>query len=313
MRKEDDKMNQAILIMMHKEPEQVMRLIKYFPKDRCTCFIHIDKKADFDVAVFRERLEKQYRHCVILEKRISATLANWTLAQVSIELLKAAVTYEKEQGIHFSYYRLLSGQDYPIRSFQEYEAFLEKNYPQNYLGIDLIEDLKHIKDKFSRWRYWRIRNVIDCHVRNAQIRKIMLLPVFTWEIILTKVWGTPQKILERRGYRIAGGPSWWNLSHDFVHYFLSVVEKDKKLISVIQKTATPEESIIQTVYANSDFYRQGEVTWNLTIGKYKENGHTDFWEKEEVQVLLDSNCFFARKFTQSVSGELLDILDKKIF
>ncbi len=306
-------MKQAILIMMHREPEQALRLVKYFPPDKCVCFIHIDKKANFDINKFSERLKKENCNSVLIKERISATLANWTLAQVSVELIKAALQYEKECNIHFSYYRLLSGQDYPIRSFSEYEMFLEKGYPNNYLGIDLVENVKHVKDKFSRWRYWKIRNLLDCNIQNKNLRNIILFPVYVWEVFLTKFRGTPQRILEKWGYKVAGGPSWWNLSDDFIYYFIKRVEEDKKLISVIQNTATPEESLIQMVYVNSPFYDLKKFTWNLTIGKYTESGHTEYWKKEELKMLQESNCFFARKFSEDISGELLDALDNDIY
>ena len=52
-------MNQAILIMMHKNPEQVVRLVRYFPDDRCVCFIHVDKKCRINLKKFQENMDRE--------------------------------------------------------------------------------------------------------------------------------------------------------------------------------------------------------------------------------------------------------------
>lgn len=311
-------MNQAILIMMHKNPEQVVRLVKYFPNDRCVCFIHVDKKCRIDLDEFQTALDVVNRRCVILRERLSGQLANWSLAEISLVLIKAAYQYSLEKGIIFSYYRLLSGQDYPIRPFKEYEKFLEENYPKEFMGIDHYEDgVAHIRDKFARWRFNGVRNVLSQIIKNNTLYRACLAPFYLAEVLWTKIAGTPYKKMCKEGYIAAGGPSWWNITDRLAAYIVDQVDQKSPLIDIVKHTATPEESIIQELYANAPWYKKTR-TYNLTIGNYgrrgeKITGHTYLWKEEEIEELINSDCFFARKFDMYADSVVLDRLDEIIY
>lgn len=311
-------MNQAILIMMHKNPEQVVRLVRYFPDDRCVCFIHVDKKCRINLKKFQENMDRENKKCIILNERLSGQLANWSLAEISLVLIKAAYQYSLETGIIFSYYRLLSGQDYPIRPFREYEKFLEENYPKEFMGIDHYEDgISHIRDKFTRWRFNGVRNVLSQIIKSNTLYKVCLIPFYFIEVLWTKIAGTPYERMRKEGYIVAGGPSWWNITDRLAAYIVDQVEQKSHLIDIVEHTATPEESIIQVLYANSPWYEKAR-TYNLTIGNYgrrgeKATGHTYLWKEEDIPELINSDCFFARKFDICVDSKVMDRMDELIY
>lgn len=311
-------MNHAILIMMHKNPEQVIRLVRFFPDDRCVCFIHVDKKCKINPDKFQAALSTVNKRCIIIKERISGQLTNWSLAEISLALLKEACRYSAEKKIVFSYYRLLSGQDYPIRPFAEYEDFLKENYPKEFMGIDHYEDgVSHIQDKFGRWRFNGVRNVLSQQIKSNILYKMCIFPFYLVEILWTKIKGTPYDKMCREGYITAGGPSWWSITDRLANYIVEQTEGKNPIISIIKYTATPEESIIQTLYANAPWYQKG-WTFNLTIGNYgvrgeKPTGHTYLWEKEDIPELIKSRCFFARKFDINIDSEVLDRLDEIIY
>jgi len=310
--------NQAILIMMHKNPEQVVRLVKYFPEDRCVCFVHVDKKSKIDLEEFRKSLNAVNKKCIILKERISGQLASWSLAQISLILIEAAYRYSIEEKVSFSYYRLLSGQDYPIRPFEEYESFLNENYPKEYMGINHYEEnIGHIQDKFKRWRFNVIRDKLAWYIRNDKIYKLLLIPIYIVEVLYTKIKGTPYEKMCKEGYITAGGPSWWNISDRLAAYIVEQIEEKNPAISIVKYTATPEEAIIQVLYANAPWYKK-ETTSNLTIGNYgkgmqKVTGHTYAWLSEDISELVNSDCFFARKFDINIDSKILDLLDNVIY
>lgn len=311
-------MNQAILIMMHKNPEQVVRLVKYFPDDRCVCFIHVDKKCRIDLDEFQAALDTVNGKCIILRERISGQLANWSLAKISLILIKNAYQYSQEKGIIFSYYRLLSGQDYPIRTFEEYESFLEKNYPREFMGLSHYEErVAHVQDKFGRWRFNGLRNLLAQIIKSETLYRACIAPVYLCEVVWTKIKGAPYEKMCREGYITAGGPSWWNITDRLAAYIVEQVEKKNPVIDIVKRTATPEESIIQVLYATAPWYKK-EWFYNLTIGNYgkgkqKITGHTYAWREEDLPELLESNCFFARKFDVNIDSGILDRLDEIIY
>ena len=311
-------MKQAILIMMHKNIEQAKRLVRYFPGDRCICFIHADKKFDMETAKIQEELDTTTSKCIVLPQRISGQLANWSLAYISLELIKYAYEYDKENNIGFQYYRLISGQDYPIKSFQEYEDFLIKNYPKNFMGINTYDEgIKHVIDKYSRWRFNKLRSYMDDHISNSALKKCMIIPLRGMEQIYTWIKGTPYSYLAKRGYQVVGGPSWWNISDEFAEYIVETTSTKNEMVKVIKRIATPEEAIIQMLFVNSSFFH-GEFTVNLTIGNYGrrnqiQNGHTFPWCTMDFEELMQSECFFARKFDMDIDSEILDRIDEMIF
>lgn len=309
----------AILIMMHKNPEQVARLVKYFPADRCVCFIHVDIKANIDKKALRLALDQvgeNGRQAVILEKSISGLLANWSLVEVSIALLKAAIEYEKHTDNRFEWFRLLSGQDYPLKPFDEYETYISEN-PNEYMGLQFMEEDQHIRDKFARWRNPIPRQRVVDHPNTPILNKIYVVVSHVFEVLKTRCSGTPAEYLEKNGVMPAGGPSWWTISHKLVDVILQNYNENGMITRVIRQTATPEESYIQTVYANSALYT-GKKTWNLTIANFgrreqRVTGHTYPFRKEDFNELMTCGDYFARKFDEYVDREILDLIDQEIY
>jgi len=309
----------AILIMMHKKPEQVVRLVKYFPADRCVCFIHVDEKAAFPKSQLRDALDQAGepgKQAVILDTSISGVLACWSLVEISIALLQAAVAYEKEKGIRFDWFRLLSGQDYPLKPFAEYEAYIESEQNE-YMGLQFMEEDQHIRDKFARWRNPSPRQKAADAPEHSLQNKLSIGVSHVYEVAKTRLVGTPGAYLVKHGFVPAGGPSWWTISHSLVDEILQEYGKNGMITQVIKQTATPEESYIQTVFVNSPLY-QGKKTWNLTIANFGRReqpvtGHTHPFHKEDFEELMACGDYFARKFDVEEDAEILDLLDQRIY
>jgi len=309
----------AILIMMHKNPEQVARLVKYFPADYCVCFIHVDAKAGVSKEHFRELLDAagdSGKQAVILDKSISGVLACWSLVEVSIELMKAAMSYEQVSNHRFDWFRLLSGQDYPLKPFTEYEAYLEQE-KNEYMGLQFLQEDQHIRDKFARWRNPIPRQYAADHPRDKLGNRMRIGISHVAEVLRTKFCGSPGEYLMKHGIVPAGGPSWWTISHELVGLILQDYTEDGMITQVIKQTATPEESYVQTVFVNSPLY-EGKKTWNLTIANFGRReqqitGHTHPFRKEDFDELMACGDYFARKFDISVDAEILDLIDQRIY
>ena len=77
----------AYLIMCHKNPEQVSRLITKLSSKNAICFVHVDAEAGFDVA--------KIRGGVLTKRRFHGVLGDYSLVQISDELMLTAKEYEK--------------------------------------------------------------------------------------------------------------------------------------------------------------------------------------------------------------------------
>lgn len=308
--------NHAILIMAHKNPDQIIRLVRFFPKNQCVCFIHIDAKSSIDKNELKTQFENEKANAIVIDESISGVLACWSLVEVSILLLKQAIQYEREHQIRFDHFRLLSGQDYPIKSFSEYDTFLNEK-PDEYVGIQFADEEQEVREKFLRWRYPRPREYAALHSKRKLWNTISIGWCHLFEIVKTRIIGTPEEFLIKHHVKPVGGPSWWTISHNLADEILDEYEKNGMITRVIRQTATPEESYIQTIYANSALYK-GERPGNLTIGNYgrreqRVTGHTYPFRKEDYDELMNCGDFFARKFDMDVDSEILDMLDKRIY
>lgn len=313
-------MKQAILIMMHNKPEQVMRLVRYFPEDECVCFIHVDQKARFDFDSFKRDIEGNYSHCVVLTERYSGVLACWSLVEVTMLLLDFAKEYEKKHGIRFKYFRLLSGQDYPIRPYEMYRDLLEIEYPRNFIGVEWSAPGNHVEQKFARWRLsWPRERYANAHFFKLPSRVLVAISHVV-ESMLACIGVKPDKYCAKKGISTAGGASWWTISDDFAEYVIGQYKANDLITRISKGIATPEEAYFQLLYVNSSFYlrEKDKKHYNLTLCNYgrrdqRVNGHTHPWRLEDYDELIQSDCYFARKFDTEVDRKILEALDNYIY
>jgi len=126
----------AYLILAHKNPQQILRLVSRLNTDDTTFIIHIDKKTIPEV--FREislSLE-DYPNVYFTKKRHKIYYGHISLVYETLECLREL--YKRH--ILFDYVICLSGQHYPIKSNEQIQHFLQKNN-----GLSFIEHCWHLR------------------------------------------------------------------------------------------------------------------------------------------------------------------------
>lgn len=316
-------MRYAILIMMHKNPEQVLRLLKWYATDETVCFIHVDVKLQIDIVAFEHAVHRIKKDTIVLGNRFSGVLDTWSLVHIALRLAERAGIYETEHGINFSYYQLLSGQDYPIGNYRDFLSLLEQNYPSPYLNLCQRGSEKRIK-KFDRIRYYKIR----CFLTDRNVIHNVGIPVVAvvhlWEAIITKLSGSPAERLQKIQVETGFGAAWWTLPDTLIKLALQVErgecsDKLRTMLSVIKNTSTPEETFFQTLFLNSEL-ADLKVKGNLTHCNFKEGkastGHPCIFEVSDLEVLKywsGHQHFFARKFDETVDSRIMDEIDSVIY
>lgn len=298
--------------MAHKNYEQLLRLVSYFNvSDDFVCIVHPDKKWKLNPACLAE-LKKT---CVVVENRKSAYLTEWSMIEVTLELIYTAKAYEKEHNIKFSYFQLISGQDYPLRSIEEYNEYLDTHYPESF--IDYTNEKVFARRMFSRWRYHLPRKIV-CPISrgNLLVRKVLLLPTAVFEIIYSKCFHTPKEYFEKHEYKYAAGPAWWVLTDEALSGMLKTIETDNKLINHLKNIGTPEENFFQTIYVNGGYPNSNRCLTHSHFRKagYQDASHPYIITEDEVHTVLEklreNDVFFARKFDITVDRNVLDKIDE---
>src|ERR1700728_2180849 len=98
------------ILLVHKDPDQVRRLVDRLSSDESYFYIHVDK--DVDISLFKKELEGlENVYFLENEQREYGTWVDIGIVEATINALKQ-ILKDKREG----YCVLLSGQDYPIKS-----------------------------------------------------------------------------------------------------------------------------------------------------------------------------------------------------
>lgn len=311
----------AYLIMAHKNPEQVNRLIRGLKANSSVCFIHIDSRASFGPDIIVDAVPVRLRH--------HGVLGSYSLVQIADELMKRAKEYETEHNIHFHYFCLLSGQDYLLKHPSAIADELERTYPKALIDCDAWNKGNWVAhgSKNSQWCVEAIRKADVLFPASRPMRRLMKAPIFVINMIL-RHFTTAQKKLARKGIQLYGGSAWWILPDYMVDYCLEETQKFGKTSRFypIVGVWVPEEHYYQTLLLNSKFKNEVVIkppdapeqnckTYAHFLPEGKPfTGHPYILTMEDRDLLqkLSAKRFFARKFDMSVDSDILDWIDKNL-
>ena len=118
----------AYLILAHKNPEQEARLVDRLNGPGASFFIHLDRRAGIDLD---RQIASHIRTNPTLTfvKRHPCYWGAFSIVRATLECVKAAV----DSAIPFDRAFLLSGQDYPIKSMEQIEAFLTQHRDREFM------------------------------------------------------------------------------------------------------------------------------------------------------------------------------------
>lgn len=314
--------NIAYLIMCHKNPEQVTRLVSKLKSKNSTCFVHVDKEAGFDTSVI-------VNGGVLTSNRFHGVLGSYSLVQISNELLLTAREYGEKNAIRYQYFCLLSGQDYLLQNVEDINGQLEKAYPRPY--IDCTPWAKgNWVDAGSHNCCWFMKIDKEITRRMPKLslkRKIIKAPFVIANRIFRNKMNVKQ-LFARNKVDLYGGSAWWILPDDMVDYILEINKdwgKSCKFYPLIY-TLVPEETYYQTLLMNSSY--KNRVTVNppdmvqqncKTYANFSSEGknftghpHTLTMSDSKKLKELSSTKFFARKFDDTVDSDVFEWIDQNL-
>ena len=130
-------MRLAILLMVHKNLEQVQMLISALQHPDITIFVHADKKMPDDVQSLAQS------NVVVLpeSKRVDVKWAQISQVEATLNLIEAARSYGG-----FDYYWLCSGQDFPLVEAGAIADFLKRAENKNFINFFTSKENRLGKD-----------------------------------------------------------------------------------------------------------------------------------------------------------------------
>lgn len=319
-------MKTAYLINGHKNMQHIARLAHRLHSEDSHIFIHVDKKVPNNIYNSLFSYTSDLKYCYISNFRIDGKLDDRSLVDIVMTLISDAKKVEKTHSIHYSYFVNMSGQDYPIKTVKHIENELENNYPTLYMLCRDTSTAKWVANKFNRNKALiRYRNwTLQCN--NTILRKLLQsIGVLLRQVV--KLFGkTASQRIIKKGWKYYQGSAWWVLPD----YIIDSIEKEYYSPSefakiMIDESTTPEETYFQSMIMYL-FCSNTQKSYNRKIIIKNLMTYVDFGDLTNRPVvchpyiitikdfdnLSNSECWFARKFDDTIDSRILDKIDETL-
>lgn len=302
-------MQKNYLILAHKNPLQLGRMIERLDDGASKFFIHLDAKTPIEP--FAACLEEA--HIRFIEPRERCVWGDFSIVRATIHLMEAA---SKEQGIFI----LMSGQDYPIQSQGYINAFLENNKGFDFIEIEPLEEKwkpKMVKDKLEHYHilHSEERGHSNCYAPFAHCSVFQKLRTLM-HLLKGRLSQKNFKLLCSLPKRVApferqyAGSQFWAFSERTFYAVLHYIREHKATLEEYYKyTSSPDEIYFHSVLMDL-------VAKDSTIKLKEQITYVNYFRKNNVFVTEDfdkltsaKGKLFARKFDTDIDIEILDKLD----
>jgi len=309
-------MKYAILLLAHKNESQIVKLIETFDSSIYDFYIHLDKKS----RVNTNSIYKNHSNVTILDEHFDIELFSFEMILAELALIKQS----QEKKAKYSYFILLSGQDFPIISPFEIDAFLSENYPKDFVDITPIHKGNWVYNSFNKSNCFKsargkLNRMISHISTNIVIRMIMkvilVLPLKGISYLLP----SPLHVLEKEKVDMYGGSQWWILSDETISKVLYYIDHlPQNVFNALKRVGSPDETFFQTCIMNSCDKGLFKINaWteiaqnNQTYVRFNSCGHPDIIVSGDFDKIIESNKLFARKFDFNVDSKIIEMIVKR--
>lgn len=311
-------MQLSYIVLAHKNPLQIKRMVKNLYEPWTFFYIHIDRNTD--ITPFKEGLS-EFQNIIFLDKeeRYKGIWGHIGIVKATLMAMQKIVTDRK-----VGYTILLSGQDYPLKNNNAILGFFENN-DTNYIDTIPVETLwkKHGRDRISKYKI----------NKSNQRGHFLLLPsifdrdFYCWETLgqlnylrKTGKFKSLFKIFKNRKFpanlKAYGGSVYWALPLKSVHYIINFIEQNPDYLHYNQNTLCPDEIFFHSIISFIQKKEKLKVSKSITYVNWKRKSgplpvtfeKSDFDELEKAS----KHHFFARKFDMEMNNEILDEIDKNL-
>ncbi len=289
----------AYLIMAHGQYDLLGMELELLDHVRNDFFIHIDKSSSCD----REAIRRHVRlGRVFFTPQVRVCWGGSSQIATTLVLLRTAV-----QTGQYAFYHLLSGVDLPLKPQTKILEFYDAHPGEQFLsmgGKPLPEQM------LSRIRYYYpTQNLFKSRasVPGRALRKLAL---------------AGQKLLRVNRIRldpdkIDAGSAFFDITDDFARY---VVSREAWIWKHFKASFCADELFLQTLFLHWEGehrrHRSNAPKHPYIHSIYLdvmraidwERGNPYVWQEEDLNMLLSSDCLFARKFDYACHPQIVDAL-----
>ncbi|MCL1868326.1 MAG: beta-1,6-N-acetylglucosaminyltransferase [Paludibacter sp.] len=301
-------LQKTYIVLAHKTPEQLKRLIDKINDENSFFFIHIDKKSDiepFTKIIHGENIK-------FIEDRVNCLWGDFSQIIATINLIRAAVESGRS-GMVIQ----LTGQDYPIKSAAEIDNFLENHADKNFIDSIPVEKIWTAwQDKTESYKF-NISSGRGVQRTFRKVSKASLKSFFRREISLGQLLLLLKKRKLSLGLRQYGGSAWWAFNAPTMKKMYDYITANYKVLCAYYKyTICPDEIFFQTIAHHlSEADSSVKLLPSITYVNWQSVGNAPSPVTFTVSHLEElkqqpENLLFARKFDMEMDSQILDEIDK---
>ncbi|HMG84026.1 MAG TPA: beta-1,6-N-acetylglucosaminyltransferase [Ferruginibacter sp.] len=276
-------MKLAHLILAHKDPLQLERLVKRLSHPGVEIYVQLDAKADLKKFDY---LEKQ-PNVFFIKNRVKIYWGSYSIIQATLngfeEILATGNTY--------SHINLLSGQDYPLQNNNCFLDFLSKNPGKTFMHSLSID---------QEWQEAQPR------IRQYHFDDFMFRGRFSLQRIINFI--LPLRKMPA-GLKPYGRSQWFTITPESTSYIIDFIKNNPAVRRYFRMTWGPDEFFFQTILHNSPF-KDNIVNDNLRYINFKQGEHhPQTLTMADADELVKSGKFFGRKFNAEEDSDILNYMD----
>jgi len=281
-------MRLANIIITHKNPGQLERIIKRMEHPDSDFYIHLDKKIDMKGFEYLGQMDSVY----FIKNRFVCNWGGYSTLEAMVGSLKEVLDNETEYG----FYNLMSAQDYPIKTNEEIHEFFLSNAKKSFIFYE--------NDPTGKWWSEAVYRFKRYHLTDFNFMGKSFL-----EKMLNKI--LPERIFPIQGELYGGSKaSWWSLNTAVATYLTDVFSAQKELNKFLRFCWGTDEFVIPTILMNSPL-KDNIVNNNLRYIEFPDRlANPKILDLEDFDKMMDSNMLFARKFDLDKSLEVLNKIDQ---
>ena len=273
----------AHIILAHAQPYQLQKLVNKLAHPDADCYIHVDAKKSISEFAALQQAPNVY----FIHHRVKVTWGSYSIVQATLNSFEQIVS----SGIQYDYVNLLSGQDYPL-----HEASFIHQYFALHRG-------KQFMEFYSIYDVWQeaIGRIARYHLVNYE-----LPGKYKMEQLINKVM--PVRRMPN-SLEPVGRSQWFTITLPAVKYILHYLHDYAGVVRFFKFTWAPDEFIFQTILYNSPF-AEDMVNDNLRYIDWSEGKPSPkTLTIDDLPVLEQSDCLYARKVNMQTDAVLVDALD----
>lgn len=301
-------MHIAYIILVHKQPLQLLNIIQQMKHEDDYFFVHVDKKSE--LKDFVSIIDMQSSNCCFLVKRQNGRWGDLGIVKATLDCMRAV----NNHSVSFDHIVLLSGQDYPIKPLDEIRGFLERNIGYSFIEYQGLPTASLDYGGLNR---------INAYSFNVMNRRETYIP-WSWTNsfnfkgkMLNLCLGFCVLFLPKRkfpfGWQPYYGSQWWSMSKEAYSKALKFLDNDRKYFQYHKYSLLPDEMFFQSLLLNLYDGSTTIINNNYRYIEWSENSNSpNVLTSKDLKKLINCSALFARKFDINVDVSVVDELKKCI-